>query len=288
MFRSYSFLFIILCFCMFESWAAKNTYRPTHSALVVDFATNKVLYHENANVRVNPASLTKMMTIYIAFEQIAKGKISMHQKLKISKKAASQPRSNIGLKQGTTITLKEAILSLIVRSANDSAVVIAEAISNNEESFAKLMNQRAKQLGMKGTYFTNASGWHHKRQKTTAIDMAKLALALKRDYGQFYHLFSRTSFYYKNRLFKGHNHVLTQLKGAEGMKTGYTSNAGWNLVTTAKQGKTRLVGVIIGGASWQSRDKKMVQLMNAHFKKLNNQNVKAYTKTVNKITKKTA
>lgn len=140
---------------------------------------------------------------------------------------------------------------------------------------------------MKNTFFTNASGWHHRKQKTTAIDMAKLALALKRDYGQYYHLFSRTSFYYKNRLLKGHNHVLEKLKGAEGMKTGYTSNAGWNLVTTAKQGKTRLVGVIIGGSSWQSRDKSMVQMMNSHFKKLKNKKTITYTRTVNKQ-KKTA
>lgn len=144
MFRLILTLFILVqCVCS-ESSSRKKRYVPTKSSLVVDSSTNKVLYHRNANVKVNPASLTKMMTIYLAFEEVAKGKLSMNQKLKISRKAARQPRSNIGLRSGGTITLKEAILSLIVRSANDSAVVIAEAISGDENKFANRMNVRAK------------------------------------------------------------------------------------------------------------------------------------------------
>ena len=261
---------------------AKRYYKPTYAALVVDAKTHKVLYHRNANTRINPASLTKMMTIYLAFEAIKNKKLSMSSRLNISKKAASMPKSNIDLIRGQRITLREAILSLIVKSANDSAVAIAENISGSEYKFALLMNKRAKQLGMRSSNFVNASGWHHRKQKTTALDMAKLAIALKRDYPEYYHLFSRTSFYYKNKLYKSHNHVLTNLKGAEGMKTGYTSKAGWNLVTTASRNNSRLVGVIIGGRSSASRDKKMVSLLNTHFYKIkgSNKNKTMYAKSV--------
>lgn len=267
-------LFIQLAFCLPSDSSAAVKYNkkssPSFAALIIDASSKKVLYHKNAVTKVHPASLTKMMTIYLAFEQIKKGKLSLKSKLPISKHAASMPKTNINLQAGKTITLKEAILSMVVKSANDSAVVIAEAIAGSEKNFATLMNKRAKQLGMKNTNFTNASGWHHPKQKTTALDMAKLAIALRRDYAKYYHLFSRTSFYYKNRLLKGHNNVLARLKGADGLKTGYTSKAGWNLVTSAKRGKTSLIGVIIGGKSWKSRDQKMIAMLNTHFKKINN------------------
>lgn len=276
--------FVLFTFPIYSLAGANSYYKPSHAVLIVNANLNKVLYRKNANKKVNPASLTKMMTIYLAFEKIKQGKLSMESKLPISKYASSRPKSNINLKVGKTITLKEAILSLIVKSANDSAVVIAEAIAGTEKNFAKLMTERAKQLGMKNTTFTNASGWHHNKQKTTALDIAKLAIALRRDYSQYYHLFSRTSFYYKNRLFKGHNNVLLKLKGAEGMKTGYTSKAGWNLVTTAKRGRTRLIGVIIGDTSWQSRDKKMITMLNTYFKKINSvqKNRKVYASNKSK------
>jgi D-alanyl-D-alanine carboxypeptidase (penicillin-binding protein 5/6) len=281
-------LVIFLCIGIYENSmaAAKKRYakaiiKPSYSALVVDASSNKILFDKNATATVNPASLTKMMTTYLAFESIKKNQFSMESKLPISKYAASRPRTNMGLRAGQTITMKEAILAMIVKSANDASVVIGEAIAGSEEKFAQLMNSRARQLGMKNTTFTNASGWHHPSQKTTALDMAKLAIALRRDFKENYYLFSRTSFTYKNRIFKGHNHVLTKLQGAEGMKTGYTSKAGYNLVTTASRGNTRLVGVIIGGSSWQSRDNKMIAMLNSHFHKIdsikNKRNVYAST-----------
>ncbi len=284
--RVYLCLFVIaLSITAPNSAFAKKRYVPTYAALVVDANSHKVLYHRNANTRINPASLTKMMTIYLAFEAVKKKQISMSSRLTISKKAALMPKSNIGLIRGQKITLREAILSLIVKSANDSAVAIAENISGSEYKFALLMNARAKQLGMRNTNFVNASGWHHAKQKTTALDMAKLAIALKRDHPEYYHLFSRTSFYYKNKLFKSHNHVLINLKGAEGMKTGYTSKAGWNLVTTASRNKARLVGVIIGGKSSMSRDRKMVAMLNTHFGKISgsNKNKTMYANSKRKI-----
>lgn len=240
-------------------------HKPGQASLVVNAHTGAVLHQNNANQQLHPASLTKLMTLYLTFEAVNQGKIHFGSRLKVSKFAASRPRTNLGLKIGSAITTKEAVLSLIVRSANDSAVVLAEAIAGNEANFARLMNQRAKQLGMHGSHFVNASGWHHPAQKTTAYDMAKLAIALKRDFPEKYSLFQRTSFYYGNSFYKGHNRVVQKLQGAEGMKTGFTSPSGWNLVTTAKRGDTRLVGVVLGGVTAKHRDEKMINLMNSHF-----------------------
>lgn len=241
-------------------------HKPGQASLVVNAHTGAVLHQSNANRQLYPASLTKLMTIYLTFEAINQGKIHFDSRLKVSKFAATRPRTNLGLKVGGTITTKEAVLSLIVRSANDSAVVLAEAIAGSEDKFARLMNIRAKQLGMHASHFVNASGWHHPTQKTTAYDMAKLAIALKRDFPEKYALFSRTSFVYGSSFYKGHNRVVQKLRGAEGMKTGYTSPSGWNLVTTAKRGDTRLVGVVLGGVTAKHRDEKMIDLMNRHFK----------------------
>lgn len=267
-------LFIQLVFFLPSNSNAKikhhKKFSPHFAALIIDASSNRILYHKNAMTKINPASLTKMMTIYLAFEQLKKGNLSLNSELPISRYAASMPKTNIDLRAGKTISLKKAILSMVVKSANDSAVVIAESIAGSEKKFVAVMNKRAKQLGMNNTNFTNASGWHHQKQKTTALDMARLAIALRRDYAQYYHLFSRTSFYYKNKLLRGHNKVLTQLKGADGLKTGYTSKAGWNLVTSAQRGRARLIGVIIGGKSLQSRDQQMITMLNTHFKKINN------------------
>ncbi len=262
-----------LFFYQTESFAAqkKNHHlvtSPVQASLVVNAATGKILHQVNANRRLHPASLTKLMTIYLTFEKIKQGKLAFNTKLKTSKYAASKPRTNLGLKPGSVITIQEAVLSLIVKSANDSAVVLAEAIAGSEKNFAKIMTQRAKQLGMHNTNFINASGWHHPSQKTTAYDMAKLAIALKRDFPQYYHLFSRTSFYYKNTSYKGHNRVTENFKGATGMKTGYTVRSGWNLVTAATRGSKRLVGVVLGGHTAKTRDDKMMALLNNHFKHL--------------------
>ena len=239
----------------------------TMSALVIDDSGN-VLHQRNAAVQMYPASLTKLMTIYLAFEAISNDKASFDTKLKVSKRASRMPRSKLHLRPGETITLKEALLSLIVKSANDSAVVIAEHWAGSEAKFAEMMNQRAAQLGMSKSHFTNASGLHHSKQKTTAYDMAKLTLAVKRDFPTFYHLFSQSTFFYKNSILRGHNHVMHSLQGARGMKTGYTSKAGWNIITTATRGDIHLVGVILGSDSYRARDIKMVHLMNKQFASL--------------------
>jgi len=237
------------------------------AALVVDGDGN-VLYKKNAGVEMYPASLTKLMTIYLAFDAIEKEQVSFDSKLKVSKKASRMPRSKLHLRQGENISMREALLSLIIRSANDSAVVVAENLAGSEPKFVTAMNEQAIKLGMSHTHFSNASGWHHPGQKTTAYDMAKLAIALKRDFPQYYPMFAQSSFFYKNSIIRSHNHVLHSLQGACGMKTGYTSKAGWNIVTSATRGDVSLIGAILGGDSYRSRDQKVIQLMNKYFEHL--------------------
>ena len=260
------YLFFTSLFMTFVVGSYDFSHARSYAKLLIN-SSGKVLYDENADQEMYPASITKLATLYLVFEALKNNKISFDTSLSISKKAAAMPRSSIGLKHWHTITVEEAILSLIVSSANDSAVVLAENLAGTEAAFAYRMNQKAKQLGMKKTNFTNASGWHHPQQKTTAYDLAKLAIALKRDFPEYYHLFSRTSFSYRNTVFRGHNHVLNNLRGAQGLKTGYTSKAGWNIVTAAKRGGTALIGIILGGKSYKSRDAEMINMMNTYFNK---------------------
>lgn len=231
----------------------------------------QVLYQKNAKNIMYPASLTKMMTIYIIFNGLKNKKITMDDKIVVSRKAASMPPMKLGVGKGARITIRDAVLSLIVKSCNDIAVALAENIGGSEQLFVDEMNKMAQKLGMKNTRFMNASGWHHQKQVTTAYDMARLAIALKRDFMEYYHLFSKSSFYYKDTFYKNHNYVTHHLDGAEGLKTGYTSKAGWNIVTAATRNKKSLVGVIMGGKTPMERDVKMIRLMNDHFNNLSKQ-----------------
>lgn len=259
--------------------------KHNHYAKLLIQHNGKVLYSKNAKNKMYPASLTKLMTLYLTFEAIKYHKLNPKTQMFITKRASSMPSSKIWLRAGNRITVEEAIMSLIVRSANDSAVAIAENLGGSEANFVKKMNIRAKQLGMHNTNFVNASGWHHRKQVTTAYDIAKLAIAIRRDFLEYYHLFSRNSFYYKNTLFKANNYVLTNLYGAEGLKTGYTSQAGWNIVTAANRGNIRLIGVILGGKSQKSRDTEMIQLMNLYFNKHKNKASPVYASSYHTHTK---
>lgn len=238
---------------------------PLETSLVVNTNNGKVLHAKNAKKKIYPASLTKIMTLYLTFDAIESGKLSLNQKLLVSKRAENMRPCKLGLRAGESISVRDCILALVVRSANDAAVVLAERISGSEERFAKLMTLKAKQIGMRDTNFKNASGWHDSAQYTTALDLAKLAMATKHNHKRFYPFFSRTSFEYKGKLVRSHNRVTMTYAGAEGMKTGYTRAAGYNLVTVAsRQGKS-LVGVVTGGKSSSKRDAKMVELLNRHF-----------------------
>lgn len=235
------------------------------TSIVVDTKTGRVLHAKNAKNRVYPASLTKLMTVYMAFDAIKSGKLSLDQKLYVSKNAEQMKPSKLGLKEGEFISVRDVIMSLVVRSANDSAVVLAEALAGSDAKLGKLMTAKAHQLGMKDTIFINASGWHHPNQKTTAIDLVKLAMAIKTDHPRFYPLFTTTSFKFRGKTINGHNRVVENYAGAEGLKTGFTCPAGYNLITTASRGNKSLVGVVTGGKSWASRDKTMISLLDKHF-----------------------
>lgn len=263
---------ILAIFFSFSAFAAvkkikKMPCNPVfpQASLVVDMNTGKVLHAQNATGKVYPASLTKLMSLYLTFEAIESGKLPLNKKLYVSRRAERMLPTKLGLKAGETITVKDAMLGLIVKSANDASVALAEAIAGSEEKFATLMNFKAHSLGMKNTFFYNASGWHHPMQVTTALDMVKLAIALKRDYPRFYPLFSRTSFEFRGKTVKGHNRVVANYIGAEGLKTGFTCPSGFNLITSASRGDKALVGIVTSNKTASARDKKMVTLLDQHF-----------------------
>lgn len=238
------------------------------TSLVVDADSGKILHNVNGSQKIYPASLTKLMTLYMAFDALKSSRLYLDRELKISINAEKMKPCKLGLKAGETITAKDAILGLIVKSANDAAVVIAEALAKDEDSFAKAMTQMAHKLGMQNSHFYNASGWHHPEQKTTASDLARLTLAIKRDFPEYYSWFSKDQFKYNGRIIVGHNKVAKNYPGAEGMKTGYTYPAGFNLITTAKRDGKRLIGIVTGSPAAGVRDAKMVKLLDKHFASL--------------------
>ncbi len=243
----------------------KKSSGRTQTSLVVDGRSGKILYASNARKKIYPASLTKVMTIYLVFEALESGKLNLNQKLYVSTYATKARPLKLYLKAKERIKVRDAILGLIVKSANDAARVVAENIAGSEKRFARLMTVRARQLGMKNTTFTNASGWHDPKQVSTAVDLAKLSIAIKRDFPQYYHFFKKSSFKFKGKTIKGHNRVSETYPGAEGLKTGFTTPAGCNLITAATRGNKSLVAVVTGRSSSAIRNKNMVQLLDKHF-----------------------
>lgn len=235
------------------------------AALVIDADSGKVLYQSYANSKRHPASLTKLMTLYLTFDALKKGTIQLSDTVTVSKNAASQPRMNIALKTNDSISIQTLISSLVVVSANDSAVVLAEKIGKTEYSFAKLMTTRAHELGMKNTTFKNASGLHSPSQVTTANDMAKLMMALKRDFPEYYSMLSELKFSYKGIEYFSHTNVMKNYKGVKAAKTGYIRASGFNLIVGAEKGKKNIVAVVMGGVTAKARDNQMVQLLNKNL-----------------------
>ncbi|MEA2824471.1 MAG: D-alanyl-D-alanine carboxypeptidase [Alphaproteobacteria bacterium] len=237
------------------------------AALVVDGATGKVIYARNPDAIRYPASLTKMMTLYMLFEALEKGTIALDTPLIVSSHAAEQQPTKLSAPLGSTIPVETAIKALTVLSANDIAVVIAEALADGSESaFASMMTERAHQLGMTHTNFHNASGLPDLEQLTTARDMALLGRHIAYDFPQYYHYFSTPSFTYGGRVFGSHDNLLTAFDGTDGIKTGYTQLSGFNLVTSAVRNNKHVVGVVLGGPSAAVRDREMMRLLNAAFK----------------------
>lgn len=240
---------------------------PKYASLVIDASSGIVIHQKNAAKKRHPASLVKMMTLYMTFHALEKGRINLKTPLIVSKNATFQPPSKIGLNAGDKITVRDAILALSVKSANDVAVVLAENLASSEAKFARIMNRMAKKLGMTSTRFKNASGLHHKDQVTNAYDMARLAIALRRDYEKYYSFFDVTEFRYKDKVFNSHNKVAMHYKGADGLKTGYINASGFNLVTSVKRSGESVIGVVMGGETAHIRDNHMVSLLdNALFK----------------------
>ncbi|WP_417453729.1 serine hydrolase [Kiloniella sp.] len=239
-----------------------------YASLVIDAHTGEVLYSRNADTRNYPASLTKMMTLYMAFDALEKGKLTMKQKLPVSKRAAGMAPSKLGLRYKSTISTKDVIMALVTKSANDAAVVMAEAIGGKETTFARMMTKKAHALGMTRTTFRNASGLPNRGQLSTARDMSKLAIALKRDFPQYYHLFSTQSYKYKNRSYRNHNKLLASYQGTDGIKTGYTRASGFNLVASVVRNERRLIGVVFGGKTGRSRDRHMKEILDKSFKRV--------------------
>lgn len=238
---------------------------PIQSSIVIEADTGKVLHSYNADKFVYPASLAKMMTLYITFAGLKKGLFNIDDNLIISKKAEKQPRTKIGLIAGDSISIDTAIKGLIIKSANDIATVLAENISISESEFAKLMTKTAKDLGMKNTVFKNASGLNNVLQQTTARDMAILMMSLQKHFPKYYKYFSVRSFKYKNETFYSYNRISNQYNGVDGLKTGYIDESGFNLIVSAKKGKNKIISVLFGATSQFDRDNEMKQLLDYGF-----------------------
>ncbi|WP_088343673.1 MULTISPECIES: D-alanyl-D-alanine carboxypeptidase [Rhodomicrobium] len=245
----------------------RSSYNPPQSAMVVDAYSGKILYAENADQERFPASVTKVMTLYIVFEQIRAGRMSLDTELKISADAASRPPSNLGLEAGETISLHDAMYALVTKSANDVAAVIAENIAGSEPAFARLMTQKAEQIGMTDTVFRNASGLPNPEQHTTARDLITLGRRVLLDFPQDAKIFSTRVFQYGNAKYKNHNGLLFSYPGTEGMKTGFTRDSGFNLLTSCRRDDKHLIAVVLGGRSSAHRNARMRTLLNQSWSK---------------------
>jgi D-alanyl-D-alanine carboxypeptidase len=240
-------------------------YSPPYAAIVVDAYSDQVLHEENPDAPRHPASLTKIMTLYMLFEQIEAGKFKLDSPLQISAHAAAQTPTKLGLKANQTITVEDAIKGMVTRSANDAAVVVGEAVGGTEPDFANLMTEKARALGMANTTYVNASGLPAEEQITTARDQAVLGRAVQDRFPTFYRYFSLPSFRYRNTEIRNHNGLLGNVKGVDGIKTGYTEASGYNLVASVHRDDKHIVAVVLGGKSNAKRDARMRELIEAHI-----------------------
>ncbi len=259
------FLSITLLFASFSAQAAENT---KYASLVIDADSGVVISESNADKVLHPASLTKIMTLMMVFDALESGRASLNDNVRISNHATGAAPSKLGLPAGSSIKLKDAILALVTKSANDIAVAVAEHIGGSESKFAQLSTNRAQELGMYSTRFVNAHGLHNPRQVTTARDMAKLARYIIYRHPQYYKYFSTKSFTYKGKTYNNHNRLLGVYPGMDGLKTGFINASGFNLVASVKRGDRRIIGVVFGGRTAASRNAHMTEILDAAWKKL--------------------
>lgn len=239
------------------------------ASIIVDARTGEVLHEQDADAITHPASLTKMMTLYLTFDALDDGRLTLDQALPVSSWAESMSPTKLGLRAGSSLRVETAILGLVTKSANDAAVVLAEALGGSEQRFAEMMTRKARELGMRRTVFRNASGLPDMEQVTTARDYSILSRAMLSDHPKYYPYFSRRSFVYGGRPLPNHNHLMSRYEGMDGIKTGYTVASGFNLAASATRDGRRLVGVVMGGKSAVSRDNRMAALLDQAFGKPN-------------------
>jgi D-alanyl-D-alanine carboxypeptidase len=261
---------------------AHESYSPAFSSIIVDGNSGATLSANNPDASRHPASLTKIMTLYLLFERLDAGKMKLDTEMDVSEHASEQAPTKLGLRPGQTIKVEDAIKGLVTRSANDAAVVIAEAIGGDEDDFAKLMTRKARALGMTRTVYRNASGLPDDDQVTTARDQSTLGRAIQDRFPRYYRYFSTAAFNYHGQSIRNHNHLLGSVEGVDGIKTGYTRASGFNLVTSMRRGNRHLVGVVLGGRSGGSRDAIMRNLLAENLEKA------ATRRTVAAITERNA
>ncbi|WP_180884638.1 D-alanyl-D-alanine carboxypeptidase family protein [Ruegeria sp. THAF57] len=260
--------FILIAFVWLLAFAPLKSFAAPYAAMVIDARTGEVLHSRNADTRLHPASLTKMMTLYIAFEAVRNGEIELDTPVRITKKASSEPPSKLGLRTGQTIAFRYLIRAAAVKSANDAATAIGIAISGSEAAFARRMTRTAKAMGMSRTTFKNAHGLTESGHLSTARDMTTLGRHLLYDYPQYYNLFSRQSTHAGIKTVPNTNRrLLAAYRGADGIKTGYTRAAGFNLVASAKRKDERIIATVFGGKSGASRNAKVAELLDMGFRR---------------------
>lgn len=244
---------------------AVSGYNPPYAAMVVDVKSGRTLHAVNEDALRHPASITKVMTLYMLFEQLEKGRYDLDSPLTVSANAAAQAPSKLGLRPGSTVTVEEAIKALVTKSANDVACAIGENIAGSEPRFAEMMTRKAKALGMSRTHYANASGLPDPDQITTAHDLTILARAIQDRFPRYYRYFQTRSFAFRGRTIGNHNRLLGNVEGVDGIKTGYTRDSGFNLMTAAKLGDRQIVAIVLGGKSGASRDRIMADLVRANL-----------------------
>lgn len=245
--------------------ARKAGYNPPYAEIIVDAKTGRTLRGVNEDALRHPASLTKVMTLYLLFERLEPGELSLETALNVSSHAAAQVPSKLGVRAGSTITVENAIKAIVTKSANDVAVVLAENMGGSEAAFAKMMTEKARALGMASTVFRNASGLHDPEQVTTARDLTILAQSIQDRFPQFYPYFETSEFRYGGSTLRNHNRLLGRVEGVDGIKTGFTRASGFNLMTSARHDGRHVVAVVLGGRSGAIRDQTMTKLVTSHL-----------------------
>lgn len=271
---------ILTSFAANKAFAGDVNENGRRAEIVVDADSGRVLYESNATLLRHPASITKVMTLYLLFDAIESGQLSLDDNITFSRNADAQPRTDLGVRAGQSISVETAILAIICRSANDVAVAVAEKLGGSEAQFARMMTQKAHNLGMNDTNFVNASGLPNRNQISTAEDIAKLAIAIRRDFPRQYHWFSTASFVYNGQEIRNHNHLVGVVDGVDGLKTGFTSSSGYNLAATATRQGHRIVTVVMGGTNWRERDARVASLIDTAY---NNMGVSQFANNYNGV-----